>query len=66
MDDVVDYFNQHAKGGLPQSVHLLDTSVVDWHAHKVIANWREQQEIKDYCAAHGYVPPPALPGTRPR
>ena len=65
MDDVADYFVQHAKWGLPRSVHLLDTSVVDWNGRRVNADWRDQEEVKEFCAAHGYVPPPARPASRP-
>jgi len=58
MDDVVEYLNQNAKCGLPQSVHLLNDPIVDWHARKVNADWRDQDAVKSYCAAHGYVLPP--------
>ena len=65
MDDVVDYFIQHAKWGLPKSADLLSTFMVDWHARKVATDWRDQEEVKNYCAAHGYVPPPTSPASRP-
>ena len=56
MDDLVDYV-LHAKWGLPKSRLLLNGEVVDWRTCKVTADWRDRDEVKWYCADHGYIPP---------
>ena len=62
LEDIVDYIRDtHVQYGLPKSCAIFD--VVDRIGRKVEADWRDQDEIKLYCAAHGYVPPP--PATRP-
>lgn len=55
MDDMVDFI-RHGSLGLPNCAHVLSASLVDW---------RDQKEVKDYCAAHGYIPPPAPPTSKP-
>jgi hypothetical protein len=64
MEDVADYIpHMLTRGGLPISCGLF--FVVDHGAHRLEADWREKDDVKAYCAEHGYVPPSAPSASRP-
>jgi hypothetical protein len=64
LEDVVNYVRTtHAQYGLPASGHVLSGFIVEMSKGRVVADWRDQEEMKAYCAAHGYVLPAA--GTAP-
>jgi hypothetical protein len=50
-------------GGTTRLWPILGYRVLDSSTGKLNVDWRDQEDVKDYCAAHGYVPPP--PATRP-
>jgi hypothetical protein len=65
MDDIVDYIpGMLSIGGLPKSGLVISIAVVDRQARRVDPGWRDNDDVRTYCAEHGYVPPPA-PTTSP-
>jgi hypothetical protein len=52
LEDLSDYTKT---GGSRRSFNLL-IRLIDWKPERIDPGWREDAEIRSYCAAHGYVP----------
>jgi hypothetical protein len=60
LDDTVKYIDDtRAESGLPDCTMILSSRIVDRSTQTLDPAWRDNNEVQEYCAAHGYTPPAA-------
>lgn len=55
--DLGDYVRKsHAKFGLPTCYILISPRIIDLRLRRVRADWKSNENVIDFCHAHGYFP----------